>query len=378
MRLAILTLSLACCGVAGAEEHPATLAIGAAAPDFSLPGVDGKTYRLHDFDSSRVLVIVFTCVHCPTAQLYEGRIKKLAEDYRESGVALVAIQPNNPKFVRLDEMGYTDLSDSLPEMKIRAAYRNFNFPFLYDGETQAVARAYGPTATPHVFVFDRERKLRYQGRVDSSPREALAKRKDARMAIDALLDSKPVPAEKTPTVGCSIKWAYKQASGEEEMADIAKEPVGVALAGLDRLRDLRQNGTGKVLLVDFWATWCGPCTAEFPEFQKMYRMYRKRAFDMVTVSVNFPDERKGVLKFLEEQHASTKNLLFGTNETYDEMAAFDPDWNAGVPYTVLLGIDGHIIYRQQGEIDPLEVRRLILANLPDDDYIGQQAYWNSK
>jgi len=378
MRLAILTLLLACSGAAGAEEHPATLAIGAVAPDFSLAGTDGKTYRLHDFDSSKVLVIVFTCVHCPTAQLYEGRIKKLAEDYRESGVALVAIQPNNPKSVRLDEMGYTDLSDSLPEMKIRAAYRNFNFPFLYDGETQAVARAYGPTATPHVFVFDRERKLRYQGRVDSSPREALAKRKDARMAIDALLDSKPVPAEKTPTVGCSIKWAYKQASGEEEMADIAKEPVGVELAGLDRLRDLRQNGTGKVLLVDFWATWCGPCTAEFPEFQKMYRMYRKRAFDMVTVSVNFPDERKGVLKFLEEQHASTKNLLFGTNETYDEMAAFDPGWNAGVPYTVLLGIDGRVIYKQQGEIDPLEVRRLILANLPDDDYIGQQAYWNAR
>ena len=378
MRLAILTLLLACCGVATAEEHPATLATGAAAPDFSLPGVDGKTYRLHDFDASKVLVIVFTCVHCPTAQLYEGRIKKLADDYRERGVALVAIQPNNPKSVRLDEMGYTDLSDSLPEMKIRAAYRHFNFPFLYDGETQAVARAYGPTATPHVFVFDRERKLRYQGRVDSSPREALAKRQDARMAIDAVLDGKPVPVEKTPTVGCSIKWAYKQASGEAEMADIAKEPVGVEPAGLDRLRELRQNGTGKVLLVDFWATWCGPCTAEFPEFQKMYRMYRKRAFGMVTVSVNFPDERKGVLKFLEEQHASTKNLIFATNETYDEMAAFDADWNAGVPYTVLLGIDGRVIFKQQGEIDPLEVRRLILANLPDDDYIGQQGYWNSR
>jgi len=376
MRLAIPILLLACSGVVRAEEHPATLAIGAVAPDFSLPGTDGKTYRLHDFDSSKVLVIVFTCVHCPTAQLYEGRIKKLADDYRERGVALVAIQPNNPKSVRLDEMGYTDLSDSLPEMKIRAAYRHFNFPFLYDGETQAVARAYGPTATPHVFVFDRERKLRYQGRVDSSPREALAKRQDARMAIDAVLDGKPVPVEKTPTVGCSIKWAYKQASGEEEMTRIAQEPVGVELAGLDQLRALRENGTGKVLLVDFWATWCGPCTAEFPEFQKMYRMYRKRAFDMVTVSVNFPDERKGVLKFLEEQHASTKNLLFGTNETYDEMAAFDPAWNAGVPYTVLLGIDGRIIYKQQGEIDPLEVRRLILANLPDDDYIGQQAYWN--
>ncbi|MGC9947061.1 MAG: redoxin family protein [Bryobacteraceae bacterium] len=378
MRLKIAALMLACSGAVMADDSPPTLAIGAAAPDFNLPAVDGTTYRLQDFAASKVLVLVFTCVHCPTAQLYEGRILKLAADYRDRGVALVAIQPNDPKAVRLDELGYTDLADSLPEMKIRAEYRHFDFPFLYDGETQSVARAYGPTATPHVFVFDQERKLRYQGRVDSSPREALANRQDARLAIDAVLAGKPVANEKTPTVGCSIKWAYKQAGGEAEMARIAKEPVALDPAGLDRLQALRKNGTGKVLLVDFWATWCGPCTAEFPEFQKMYRMYRKRAFDMVTVSVNFPDESKGVLKFLNEQHASTKNLIFATNETYDQMAAFDPAWNAGVPYTVLIGIDGKIIYQQQGEVDPLEVRRLILANLPDDDYIGQQAYWNSK
>jgi peroxiredoxin len=381
MRLRIVALLLACAGGIRADDNPPTLEIGAAAPDFNLPAVDRKTYRLQDFASSKVLVVVFTCVHCPTAQLYEDRIKKLAGDYRDRGVALVAIQPNNPKAVRLDELGYTDLADSLPEMKIRAEYRHFDFPFLYDGETQSVARAYGPTATPHVFVFDQARKLRYQGRVDSSPREALAKRQDARLAIDAVLDGKPLAPEameKTPTVGCSIKWAYKQAGGEAEMARIAKEPVVLDRAGLDELKALRKNGTGKVLLVDFWATWCGPCTAEFPEFQKMYRMYRKRAFDMVTVAVNFPDESKGVLKFLNEQHASTKNLIFATDETYDQMAAFDPTWNAGVPYTVLIGIDGHVIYQKQGEIDPLEVRRLILANLPDDDYIGQQAYWTAK
>jgi thiol-disulfide isomerase/thioredoxin len=136
------------------NEHP-TLAIGSPAPDFSLPGIDGQTHKLSDYADARVLVIVFTCNHCPTAQLYENRIKKLAEDYRDRGVTLVAIEPNDPEAVWLSELGYTDVSDSFEEMKIRAEYRHFNFPYLYDGETQSVARAYGPKATPHVFVFDR-------------------------------------------------------------------------------------------------------------------------------------------------------------------------------------------------------------------------------
>src|SRR5579872_7288566 len=169
--LAFLLLSLppALMGFA-IEQDPPTLAIGAPAPDFALPGIDGKTYHLDDFSASNILAIVFTCDHCPTAQLYEDRIKKLAADYHDRGVALVAIQPNDPKSVRLDEMGYTDLSDSFEEMQTRAAYSHFNFPYLYDGETQATARKYGPIATPHVFVFDKERKLRYQGRVDDSSR----------------------------------------------------------------------------------------------------------------------------------------------------------------------------------------------------------------
>jgi len=360
------------------EENPPTLAIGAAAPDFALPATDGKTYHLSDFAASKVLVIVFTCNHCPTAQLYEGRIKRIAADYATRGVALVAIQPNDPKSVRLDEMGYTDLSDSFAEMKIRAAHSHFKFPYLYDGETQSTARKYGPTATPHVFVFDRERKLRYEGRVDSSSREPLAKKHDARDAIEAVLADKPVTGAKTPTFGCSIKWASKEASRAAEMKEIEREPVKVDLVDADGLKALRKNAAGKVLLVDFWATWCGPCVQEFPEFQTMYRMYRHRPFELVTVSTNYPDEKKGVLAALERQHASSKNLLFGTTDNYGLMAAFDPEWNAGVPFTVLIRPDGTVAYKHQGPIDPIQIRRLILANLPDDDYIGIRAHWSEQ
>ena len=371
----LLSLAPAAC-VFAFEENPPTLATGASAPDFALPGIDGKTYHLADFAGSKVLAIVFTCDHCPTAQLYEDRIKKLAADYRDRGVAVVAIQPNDPKSVRLDEMGYTDLSDSFEEMKIRAKQSHFNFPYLYDGETQATARKYGPTATPHVFIFDSERKLRYQGRVDDSSREALVKRHDARDAIDALLAGKAVSEPKAPTFGCSIKWASKEEGREAEMAEIEREPVKVDLVDAAGLKALRKNAAGKVLLVDFWATWCGPCVKQFPEFQTMFRMYRHRPFEMATVATNYPDEKKGVIAELQRQHASSKNLLFGTTDNYGLMAAFDPTWNAGVPYTVLIRPDGTVAFKHQGPIDPIELRRVILANLPDDDYIGIKAHWS--
>src|SRR6516225_1409556 len=128
-----------------------TLGIGATAPDFKLPGVDGKDYSLKDFAGARLLLVIFTCNHCPTAQAYEQRIKDLHADYQSKGVALVAISPNDPKAVRLDELGYTDLGDSFEDMKLRAKDQKFAFPYLYDGAKQEAARAFGVMATPQVF-----------------------------------------------------------------------------------------------------------------------------------------------------------------------------------------------------------------------------------
>jgi peroxiredoxin len=359
------------------ESHgPPPIAIGSMAPDFCLPGVDGQRHCLKDYAGARILVVAFICNHCPTSQLYEGRIKQIVDDYKDRGVAVVGIEPNNPNAVRLDEMGYTDVGDSFEEMQIRAAYRHFNFPYLYDGDDQKISNLYGPTATPHVFIFDADRKLRYQGRVDNNPREPLVTRRDARLALDELLTGKPVSVAKTPAVGCSTKWLYKEEGRREEMAEIEKRPVAVKPASIDDLRALRKNNTGKLLLVDFWATWCGPCRKELPEFETMYRMYGHRAFDLVTVSINYPDEKPGVEKVLQAEHATSTNLILGSTDIYGNLAAFDPEWSAAVPYTLLIRPDGTIAYKvQSSNVDPLRLKRLIIANLADDDYIGHQAYW---
>jgi peroxiredoxin len=374
----LLVLALLCSFGRADESSPSLLAIGAAAPDFCLPGIDGQTHCLAEYASSKVLVIAFTCNHCPTAQLYETRLKQLAAEYRDRGVTLVAIQPNSPNAVRLDELGYTDLGDSFDDMKVRAAYRHFNFPYLYDGETQKVARAYGPAATPHLFIFDAQRKLRYQGRVDNNPRESLVTRRDARLALDAILAGKPVEVEKTPSVGCSTKWLYKEEGRKKELAEIESKPVQISPASAEDLKALRKNPTGKLLLVNFWATWCAPCVQEMPEVQTMYRMYGHRAFDVVTVSINYPDEQKGALASLTKLHATTRNLILGSTDLYALLAAFAPDWNAAVPYSMLIRPNGEVVYKLQGAIDPLEMRRMIIANLPDDDYLGHQAYWQTR
>jgi peroxiredoxin len=358
-------------------DVPPVLKIGSQAPDFSLPGVDGKSHSLGDYAASKVLVIVFTCDHCPVAQMYEKRIKALAADYRERGATLVGIMGNDPKAVHLSEMGYTDLGDSFPEMKLRAAYRQFNFPYLFDGATQAVALKYGPTATPHVFVFDQQRILRYTGRIDNNARETLVTKHEAQDAIEALLNGKPVPVETRPAVGCSTKWAYKEAGAKAEMSQGEQEPVRIGMASTEDIQALRKNMAGKLLLVNFWATWCEPCMAEFPEIEKMIRMYRKRQLEIVTVSINNPDEKSFVQKFLDEQHAIGRNLLLDSNDPADAVKAFNADWAGGVPFTALIGTDGNLLYKTQGSMDVLALKRMILKYLPDDKYLGQNAYWNS-
>jgi thiol-disulfide isomerase/thioredoxin len=346
-----------------ADFQPSTLLVGSLAPRFSLPGVDGRNHAPKDFAKAKILVVVFTCNHCPTAQYYEERLKRLVTDYRDKGVAVVAIMPNDPKSVRLDELGWTDLGDSFEEMKIRARDRQFNFPYLYDGDTEAVARAYGPVATPHVFVFDAVRRLRYVGAIDDSERVQHVTKPYVRDALDALLAGREPPVAKTKVAGCSVKWAGKAEPVKADMEKLVAELVALAPADADALTALRKNQSGKFRLVNFWATWCAPCVAEFPELVTINRMYRHRDFELVTVSVNRPEEEKNVLGFLKQRQASCRNLIFASADREKLINAFDPGWEGPVPYTVLITPEGKVLYRETGSIDPLALRRAIVQAL---------------
>lgn len=343
-----------------AESAPQPLSLGSAAPDFTLRGVDDRDHSLKDFADAKAFVVVFTCVHCPTAQAYEERLKKIVENYKDKGVAVVAISPNDPDSVRLDELGYTDLGDSFADMKVRARDHHFNFPFLFDGTDESVSRAYGPLVTPHAFLFDAGRKLRYAGRIDDAEREANMKRQDLRLAIDAVLAGKEPEVAETKVFGCSVKWAGKKEQVAQFMEKLAAEPVAVELADADALKALRKGAGDKVRLVNFWATWCGPCVTEFPEFVEIDRMYRRRDFEFVSVAANYPNEKSEVLKFLKKMQASNRNLLFASDDKFAMFEAFDPKMNGQLPATYLLAPDGKVLFERAGEIDPLELKREIL------------------
>jgi peroxiredoxin len=363
----------------GWSYEPKTLEVGASAPDFNLPAVDGRNYRLADFADAEVLVVIFTCNHCPTAQAYEERIKKLTADYKDKGVSVVCISSNDPCALRLDEMAWSDVGDSFDDMKIRAKDKGFNFPYLYDGDSLEVAKLYGPVTTPHTFIFDKERKLRYVGRIDSSEwKEKPDAIQDARNAIDAILAGKEVAVAKTKTFGCSIKWSDKRAMVKKELEELAKEAVTVEMIDATGIKELVKNDTKKLRLINVWATWCGPCKYEFPELVKTYRIYRNRRtteFELVTISTDPPKVKDAVLSFLKEYQASCKNYQFDSENIYELIEAVDKDWEGGIPYTLLVAPGGKIIYRVMGMgLDvPLEVKKAIVGY-----YAGVLPWWVSE
>jgi len=365
---------------AGADEGVQDLKIGDSAPDFALPGIDGKTHRLAEYKAGKVLVIIFTSNHCPTSHGAEARIKKLVADMRPKGVAFVAINPNHPDGLSIDELGYSKYNDGFEDMKKYAAECGFDFPYLYDGDQQTTAKAYGCLATPHVFIFDSELKLRYKGRFDDSQYAdaATVKSPDARNAVEALLAGQPVPVPVTKPHGCSTKWRSKQTGIAVAKQKWDKTPVDVETIDAAGVAALRKGGTRNVRLFNVWATYCGPCVEEFPELVATARKFDMRNFEFINISV---DELKNVAKakaFLEKNGAGlserlkksvkaegrkSNSYIFTGADMDDLMKALDPKWEGGVPHTVLVDTDGKILWRHSGQVNGEELRGKVLERL---------------
>jgi thiol-disulfide isomerase/thioredoxin len=322
-------------------------------------------------------MIAFLSNHCPESHATEGRIKKLLADMKDKSFGFVAINPNSPDGLSLNELGYSKYNDGFEDMKKYAVDAGFDFPYLYDGKTQEVAKAYGCLATPHIFVFDAERKLRYKGQFDDSrfADPATVKTQDARNAVEAMLAGKPVPVEVTKPHGCSTKWNMKHAGIVATMQNWDKKPVDVEPIDAAGVAALRKNGTKKVRLFNVWATWCVPCVEEFPELVASARRFDLRDFEMITISADNPKDAEKAKAFLEKQGAGpsdrqkgllksdglkTNAYIYTGSDISELMKGLDPSWPGAIPHTVLVGPNGDIIWSHNGTINGDELRAKVI------------------
>lgn len=342
------------------KQEVKTLEIGAKAPDFTLPDMNGNEVSLNDFSKANVLVVVFTCAHCPTAQAYEERLIRYTADYKNRNVQVVAIMPNSSLGLLPEECGYTDLDDSFGNMKIRAKDKKFNFPFLYDGDNEAVSIQYGPTTTPHVFVFDKDRKLCYTGNLDQSEKPGTGNAENLRAATDAVLAGKPVTNPVTKTFGCSIKWAWKQDLAKKANETWNASAVELADINVAGIKKLVQNDSKKLRLINVWATWCGPCVLEYPDLVQLQRIYGARDFEFVSLSADKVNAKDKVLAFLKKSHSALQNYLYTDGDNYKLIEAVDHSWNGALPYTLLIEPGGKVIWKCQGSVDLPELKKAIV------------------
>ena len=366
-----------------ADEVPPVLAIGSDLPSFSLPGIDGETHTESDFAESKVLCVIFTCNHCPDSVAAAARTQEIYEDYKDKGVAIVAVNSNNADSLRPDELAWSPYSDSFEEMKPFAESYGWTFPYLYDGEEQNFATACGAQSTPHVFIFDQERKLRYTGRMDDSRRSSAPVEKSyVRDAFDALLSGSEVEEPVTRSFGCSTKWLFKGDSVAEEQKEWEEKPVSLDDLNVTIAKQLRTNKSGNVRVINFWSTTCGPCVAEFPDLVETYRRFQRRDVDFITISMDPMEDKAKAKKFLESRHAAianhakktmeaegrTSNNYIWAGDNADDLAeAIYPEWTGALPLTVIVSPEGNILWSHSEAIDVVELRSEIIKGLEAAD-----------
>ena len=353
------------------------LQIGDKAPQFNLKGIDDEQWTLDNFSDQKLLVVYFTSNHCPVCHAHDPRLIALVKELEGKGVAFVAINPNSGDGLRIDELGYSKYDDSFEDMKPYAKDHGFTFPYLYDGDTQKTAKAYGCLATPHMFIFDQDRKLQYRGRLDNSRYSdpESVKTQDARNAIMELLAGEPVTVPITNPFGCSTKWLEKVSAVAEDNQKWESAKVTLDDIDAENLAALVKNETGKFRLFNVWSTSCAPCVAEFPGLMSVSRRMGLRNFELITISTDLPEDRERVLAFLSKHRAvlhkklkptlkaegrTSNNYLYQGADMDSLIKALDDQWEGPQPHSVLVAPGGEIVFRHNGKIKEADLLDALL------------------
>ncbi len=336
-----------------------SLDIGEQAPDFRLIGTDERFHSLDDYHSAEALVVVFTSNVCPYAQAYQERLKVFADDYQDKGVQVVAISTNSPLSMTEEDRAYSPVHDTYESMRVWAEGMELNYDYLYDGDDHEVALKFGPEALPHAFVFDSDQKLRYKGSLDFNPKPTLANLEYIRLAVDAVLRGGTIIRNERLPIGCDVQWSWLQDHKVKADSIWDERTVNLQDLSLDSLKTLLVNFSNQARMINFWATWCGPCKKEFPDLMDLQRSYGKRPFELITISLDELDQREHALKFLQQIHAPTPNFILtdGKEELQEEIF---PWWDGTLPFSIIIEPKGELYKVYQGPINSQTVRKDII------------------
>ncbi|HYE73947.1 MAG TPA: redoxin domain-containing protein, partial [Blastocatellia bacterium] len=271
----------------GLIPAPPAPPVGKAAPEFALKDANGKKHALKDY-RGKLVVLSFLSMRCNVTKAYQERIRTLASEAEAHGIAFLGINSN--------------ANETISEIRQHASEVKFDFPILKDDENR-VADLYGAERTPEMYIIDQQGILRYHGRIDNSIEPRQVKRRDLHETLNELLANKPVSTPETKAFGCIIIRA-QQSVNNSTLAGSPKrvaEDITVTKLKPAGFTQLVKQSQGNVLVVNFWATWCGPCVAEFPEFVRLDELYRAKGVKIAAITLDeLTDLQSKVIPFLKE------------------------------------------------------------------------------
>lgn len=314
------------------------VAIGSAAPEFTLVDLGGQPHSLRDY-RGRNVIITFIAARCPISQAYDERLQSLARDFG---------QRPDTVFLAIN----SSANESISEIRENAARHHFDFPILRD-EGSRIAGLFGAERTPTAYLVDPEGLLRYRGRIDSAHRPRRDMRHDLRAAIGELLAGQPVTVPATIAMGCPI--VKDGGAAPETPANVqpaAPQSGEVRLLKPADYAKMVRATPGKVVVVNFWATWCGPCVAEFPELVRLDRQLRDRGVRFVGISADDAADRSDkVIPFLKAQQVGYENFLQEVDDPQEMIDVVDKDWPGTLPATFVYDRNGKLRFQRLGIID---------------------------
>jgi peroxiredoxin len=325
--------------------QPNKLTVGQPAPDFALKDTTGKAHSLKAYRGQTV-VIGFVGTKCPIANAYITRMNGIAAEYKAKNVVFLGVNSN--------------VNEPLKLVKEHAAKAKYVFSILKD-DSNVVADAYGASVTPEMYIVDGDGVLRYHGRVDNASDERRVERHDLRVALDEMLAGKAISKADLKAFGCVIKRAGVTETTKLQkpvQAPATASPIALLKpADFDKLKAASQ---GKVLLINFWATWCAPCVAEFPEFVMIDKNYRAKGVRTVSISTDEKsDIESAVIPFLKKQKAEFESFVSDADDPQLLIDVVDKNWSGALPATFVFDQQGKLIYTRYGIIDREELLKTL-------------------